>query len=129
MIKKFNEFINESSMADYFEVEYYLTVGQHGHVDSYPKFETAYKEALKFKAREEKEGNLKDGEVEYIGINSNTNKFAVLFVTKTYIKNTDVNHFSDEMAYNKWIEVANKCLETGEPQIGDFGDNQTKLEL
>lgn len=120
IVKKFNDFVNESNVDDYYEIEYYLRVGEHGHVKSYKTFDTAYKEGLKFLETEREEGNLNDDDVLYIGIHSNTNKFAILYISKEYLKILNKSAFLDVDGYDKFVETANKYLEEKKPQIAEF---------
>jgi hypothetical protein len=102
----------------WYAVEYYLYVGQHGEIQSFDNFNDAYKEALKFKKREEK--YITDGDYGYIGVNTNGDKFAVIYVDNNYISDTEEFHFESKENYDIWIETAKKCLETGEPQKGVY---------
>jgi len=102
-----------------YEIEYYATVGQHGSVGRYDAFDEAKQKALIFLKRERKEGNLDNGDLQYIGIDSN-DKFAVLFITPSYISDMRPYAFSDKGSYDIFMKAAEKCLETGKPQVGKY---------
>lgn len=119
-IKDFENFINEGKKEDWFEVEYYITVGQHGSMASYKTFDEAYTAALKLYKNEKKEKNLNENETRYIGVNSNTNEFAVIYTDKWYIDYVEEHMFKKKKNYKTWKSVAEKYLETKEPQKGTY---------
>lgn len=116
---------NKESSEPWFDVVYYATVGQHGSIGNYPTFDTAIAEAIKFYKREKKEGTLK--ELECIDINSNTNDFAIIYMTQSYINSTEPIHFKEKQDYSRYINLATKVLETGKPMKGKFSEGSKEL--
>jgi hypothetical protein len=111
--KQIIEAINEIERA-YYEVAYYEEVGQHGSAGSYPTFARALDAAKKV---EVDEGTW------YVGVEGSGNEFAVVHITQDYIDHTKSlgdNAFSTPEVGKKWMAVAQKALETGQPQTGKW---------
>jgi hypothetical protein len=101
-----------------YEIEYYDITGGHGHIGSTSDFNSALKKAIDLYKREKKQGELGKS-TGYIGVSSN-DKFAVVYITKEYLNNTSSNEFGDKSAYDAWMKVAKKSLQTGKVQSGTF---------
>lgn len=100
-------------MPGVYDVVYYEKDGEHGSAGAYPKFEWALDAAKKL--AEEEKG---DPRLWFVGVDG-PDKFAVVLVRDEYLtKRVTPADFANKKAYDKWMAVAKKALETGEPQIG-----------
>lgn len=98
-------------------IAYYETVGGHGEAGTYTSFKSAFDTAtIKLKDKEFMDG------LEYLGVEgtSQASEFAILFVTKSYLSRLSANMFDSPNDYNIFKSTAVKCLQTKNPQIGNF---------
>lgn len=113
------QFENGGSVRDaWYEPDYYATMGESGALKASSDFNTAYKDALDLYKREKKAGSL--DELQYIGVNTNANDFAIIHIEKRYIDNMHPDAFKDKSMRDAWMAVANKVLETGKPAKGKY---------
>lgn len=82
------------------------------------EFNVAYRDAMAFKQKEKKAGQLDD--YSYMGVNGEGDRFAIVHATKDYINSLRDFHFKSADNYKVYKEVAEKCLETGKPQKGSY---------
>ena len=115
----------KEEIAPYFEIEYYDNSGGHGGIGNVKTFKQAYSKAQQLYNREKKSG-IKNGDTGYIGIGSNTDKFAIFYVDDDYINMIDSSWFNNSKDMKTFKDAALKYKKTGKPQIGDFG---TKKEI
>lgn len=104
--------------SEYYEAEYYDTIGQHGSIGNWPSFKMAYKKAIDLYKREEKDGTIEG--TEYIGVSGSGDEFAIIYIKNSYIKNSSPDHFKDKKSYQNWMKVAQKVLRTGKPSTGSY---------
>ena len=110
-------------VVDYFEVEYYDYVGEHSNLSANSYFDVAYRVAKYFKRHEKK---CLGKEIGYIGISSNTDTFAILFITEEYLYNViRADYFKDENSYNKFLEAGKKYLKTRKNVISTYSELKT----
>lgn len=102
-IKLFEQYIEN----DYYDVVYASSEG-HDSIKVLNDFEEAIKLAIRFKISQ------KDEDIDYIGIESNTDDFAIIFITQKYIDSIDINDFSDEIIFNQFKKAAQECLDTNQ---------------
>lgn len=123
---KVRKALNEADSADWYQVEYYAPIGQHGSGESFYG-DTGYNKAVRSAIKLSKRKNNQD--LLYVGVNSNTTKFAIIKITSEYLKHIRVNDFKDQDHYKSWLRVANNVLTTGKPQTGKYTDttNESKL--
>jgi len=112
------EFAKGGSVYEYYEVDYYATIGEHGSAGDYRDFSEAYLESMKFKKQEKSAKRL--DELEYIGVSGSGNDFAVVYVTESYIKRADEKMFQSKEAYESWKAVAEETLKTGVAHKGKY---------
>jgi hypothetical protein len=114
--------------AQWFEVEYYAKIGEHGNYGQYKTFDAAYRDAMNFYNDQKKKRQLGGG-IWYIGITSDSDKFAIIYVCEDYLKQRlSANDFKDQNAYKTFMMAAKKYLETGQPQIGMYKGNTTNMK-
>ncbi len=111
--------------AQWFEVEYYAKIGEHGNYGQYKTFDAAYRDAMNFYNDQKKKRQLGGG-IWYIGITSDSDKFAIIYVSEDYLKQRlSANDFKDQNAYKTFMMAAKKYLETGQPQVGMYSGSNT----
>lgn len=98
----------------------YETTGGHVMAGTSPSFEPAYESAIA-KSRDK---DFMDG-LEYLGVQrwggGDTNEFAIIFITKFYLKNVVKQYFfKDADAYKKFKQAALKVIRTGKPVRSTF---------
>ena len=104
-----------------YSVEYAGKYGGHGELTHEYDFDKAYNKAIEMKEehiQKEIDDEILDKTI-YIGVNSN-DEFAIVYMTKEYFNHIK-SHTKDDDKYGmQWLEVAEKYLETGQPQKGEF---------
>ena len=104
----------------WYQAEYYDNQGGHGHLEgSSADFDAEYKKALDLYKREKKAGELGKS-TGYIGVSGSGDKFAIIYVDKTYVTRMNKSAFGNYDNYDEWVKVANEVLETGKPQTGKY---------
>jgi hypothetical protein len=124
IVKSYEEFVNESKlnegMSDYYAVEYYEFVGQHGELDSYNSLAKAIKNAEKFKKEQDAEGYLGE-EIMYIGVSGDTDEFAIIYMTDYYLNQViSPDMFSSPTGFKKFRDAGLTYLKTKKTQVDTF---------
>lgn len=116
---KNGKWIRENKLNEYYSIEYYDKQGGHGDVGQDNNFDMAYKKAINLYKREKSAGELGKS-TGYIGVSGDGDDFAIIYVDKDYLSVNNANVFSDKTAYNNWLAVAKKVLQTGKPMKGTY---------
>lgn len=106
----------------WYQAEYYDKQGGHGSVStSSSNFKAEYREAMELYKREKKQGELGKS-TGYVGVNGSGNEFAILYIDKPYYDSMAEKFFNSKEAYEAWMKVAKKVLDTGKPAKGKYTD-------
>jgi hypothetical protein len=102
----------EEDKASYYNVEYYLEVGEHGGAGDFPNMEQALKKAREIEI---------DDDTWYVGIMTDASEFAIVYVTQDYIDlMNERDTFADEKTKETWMTAAQKALQSGKEVIGKW---------
>ena len=122
-----NESLAEGPMS-YYEVAYYAKIGEHGTAGSYKTMDEAYQRAIQLYKEDFEQGNIdreneEDSDTQYIGVESDTDDFAIIYVTDWYINNKATSMmFDDQNMRAAWIKVATEVSNTGTPMKGSYSN-------
>lgn len=106
-----------SEGKDYYSVEYYAAVGEHGEVESGSDFKTMVKKAEAFLKREKKELGK---DTLYIGVSGSGDDYAILYVHPDYLKVNGEQSFNSKEAYENWMKSAKECMSSKKTIIGKY---------
>lgn len=106
-----------------FYIAYYSSTGEHGEAGTFRDFKSAYRSALtQMKGKNDEGESFLDG-LEYVGVEATWKtipEFAIMFVTKEYIRKISTNWFNSPEEAKIFKAAAEKCLQTGKPVIGKY---------
>ena len=104
----------------WYQADYYDKQGGHGALQgSSANFDAELRKAAELYSREKKNSELGKS-TGYIGVSGSGDKFAILYLDQAYFNSMDVKYFKDPAAYEVWMRMAKKVLETGKPQKGSY---------
>lgn len=106
-----------------YSVEYAGKYGGHGELTREYDFDKAVEEAKSMK-REHIQKEIDDEVLDktiYIGVSSN-DKFAIIYMTIEYYNHIKAHTKDDDIYGKQWLEVADKYIETGKSQIGEYSE-------
>ena len=104
----------------WYQADYYDIQGGHGAMNGHSSdFNAELKKALELYKREKRANEL-GKTTGYIGVNGSGDEFAILYIDQNYYNTMDPKHFKSQQAYEMWMKMAKKVLETGKPQKGIY---------
>lgn len=103
--------------------EYYTWIGEHGELKIDERiYDRTFDQSVRY-ARNFLKAEKKDIEqYGYIGVEGTGNKFAIVYITRDYIDNTDEKHFKSKGYYESWLKIAKKALDAGKLYKGVYDE-------
>ena len=111
---------------EYYAVEYYDRVGEHGETKSFSEFQPAFASAVDLTKELKKKGEL-GKDTTYVGVSGSGERFAVAYVHPDYLTGRiSEGDFSSKKDYDAWMDVANRVATHKLPTMGRFPTSKAK---